>query len=514
MRKQIIIFLLTVLTLTVQGQVSKKVPEHIVNHKMNMDVPLPEPSFEIDSTTVRLHILNWNAAETFTNTACLTTMSFFPYMAENYTSSISNDGIAIIRFLQKGTSRACISINNAFSKKFYLYPGETADIYIDLQRMAETSQNYMSKKIETSNCFFNQKDTLKAEQIERHIIVEEYGFDKQPCLWFEGHYADLNTALHRYMPFTNGFGWDMNFEKNLTLNQPLANTYVEEMIKWHDYLKQHIAQDTRLPLCAKQLCSLAIDIQAEQLLWGNAQVLDIIAAQKDGAAIGDYIDNRPLTEQQIALFHSLGTNTNYRAYFSSMDLPDSKKEWDAVSGNNPCDYLHDMRIVKSYPRHIELYGKLQDGAMKNVKMQYFHKICQQLETAQVGIEHYTYSDILEDIKHRYKGKVVLIDFWATWCHGCIVSMKAMEELKDSTLKHPELAFVYLTDQTSSPDRWQEYRKKIRGEHILANEQQMEELKKCFNIQYLPTYIIMNREGQCREVSKERVEEELLKELNK
>ena len=53
-----------------------------------------------------------------------------------------------------------------------------------------------------------------------------------------------------------------------------------------------------------------------------------------------------------------------------MDLPDSKKEWDAVSGNNPCDYLHDMRIVKSYPRHIELYGKLQDGAMKNVKMQY------------------------------------------------------------------------------------------------------------------------------------------------
>ena len=130
MRKQIIIFLLTVLTLTVQGQVSKKVPEHIVNHKMNMDAPLPEPSFEIDSTTVRLHILNWNAVETSTNTACLTTMSFFPYMAENYTSSISNDGIAIIRFLQKGTSRANISINNAFSKEFYLYPGETADIYI------------------------------------------------------------------------------------------------------------------------------------------------------------------------------------------------------------------------------------------------------------------------------------------------------------------------------------------------------------------------------------------------
>ena len=114
MRKQIIIFLLTVLTLTVKGQVSKKVPEHIVNHKMNMDVPLPEPSFDIDSTTVRLHILNWNAAKASTKEACLTINSFFPYMAENYTSSISNDGIAIIRFLQKGTSRANISINNAF----------------------------------------------------------------------------------------------------------------------------------------------------------------------------------------------------------------------------------------------------------------------------------------------------------------------------------------------------------------------------------------------------------------
>ena len=85
MRKQIIIFLLTVLTLTVQGQVSKKVPERIINHKMNMDAPLPEPSFDIDSTTVRLHILNWNAAKASTKEACLTPQEaakFFPIYKE------------------------------------------------------------------------------------------------------------------------------------------------------------------------------------------------------------------------------------------------------------------------------------------------------------------------------------------------------------------------------------------------------------------------------------------------
>ena len=59
------------------------------------------------------------------------------------------------------------------------------------------------------------------------------------------------------------------------------------------------------------------------------------------------------------------------------------------------------------------------------------------------------------------------------------------------LKHPDLAFVYLTDHTSPADRWQDYRKRIRGEHLRVNEQQMDALQKRFHIQVWPTYILMD-----------------------
>ena len=512
-KKTIITALLTLVAMAGQAQIPTDLPEYVKKHQMDMEAPLPEPSFEMDTTTVRVHILNWEAGKTPTKMACLGVASFFPYIADNHTGFTDADGVAIVRFLQRGTSMVSLSVGDGFSKHFYLWPGETADVYVDVERMTKASRSYRKWQMQPKD-YFGQKDTLTAEQINRQVIIEENGFDQQPALWFEGRYGDLNTALHRYIPFIDGYGWDISFERQLTLNRPLAPTYADGMLVWHDHLKELIQADTRLPLCAKQFCSLAIDIQAEHMLWGNTQMLDAIAARKDGVSLSKYVEERLLTEQQIARFRSLGTNTNYRAYFRSLDLTHitTPKFWDAISGDNPCDYIHDMRIVQGYPHHIELYGSLPEGAMKGVRMPYFHKLCQQLEAAQEGIEHEVYSDVIEDLQRRYRGKVVLIDFWATWCHGCIVAMNAMEPEKDAKFNHPDLAFVYITDHTSPADRWQDYRNRIRGEHLRVNEQQMDALQRRFHITVWPTYILMDRRGRLRELPHNHVEDEILKEL--
>ena len=60
----------------------------------------------------------------------------------------------------------------------------------------------------------------------------------------------------------------------------------------------------------------------------------------------------------------------------------------------------------------------------------------------------------------------------------------------------------------------DYRKRIRGEHLRVNEQQMDALQKRFHIQVWPTYILMDRQGRFRELPHNHVEEELLKELEK
>lgn len=372
-RKTVITLLLALVSMTGRGQAPAGLPEHIKNHKMDMEASLPQPSFEIDTTTVRVHILNWEAGKTSAKMVCLVVSSFFPYIAENHTGFTDEDGVATIHFLQRGTSMAQLSIDDGYSKSFYLWPGEKADVYVNVEHMTKASREFMKRKMERKDDGFGQKDTLTTEQINRQIITEECGFEKQPCLWFEGRYADLNTALHRYLPFVDGYGWDLSYERQLSLNSPLAPIYADGMLTWYNYQKQRIMEDARLPLCAKQLCSHALDVLAENLLWGNVQMLDGIAARKDGVSPDKYVEERPLTEQQIARFRSLGTNTNNRAYFRSLDLTNitMPKYWDAISDDNPCDYIHDMRIVQGYPRHIELYGSLPEGAMNDVRMPYF-----------------------------------------------------------------------------------------------------------------------------------------------
>jgi len=40
----------------------------------------------------------------------------------------------------------------------------------------------------------------------------------------------------------------------------------------------------------------------------------------------------------------------------------------------------------------------------------------------------------------YRGKIVVIDLWATWCKPCIASFPAMEKL---TKKHPDIVFLFI-----------------------------------------------------------------------
>ena len=120
--------------------------------------------------------------------------------------------------------------------------------------------------------------------------------------------------------------------------------------------------------------------------------------------------------------------------------------------------------------------------------------------------------ILEDLQRRYQGKVLLINFWATWGRGSVMALNAMEPLKDTTLNHPDLAFVYLTDETSPFEHWQDKRKHIRGEHFRISTEQMKVLKDYFHIEVLPTYILMDSKGRFRQLTEAYVVDELLKEL--
>jgi thiol-disulfide isomerase/thioredoxin len=103
-------------------------------------------------------------------------------------------------------------------------------------------------------------------------------------------------------------------------------------------------------------------------------------------------------------------------------------------------------------------------------------------------------DILQTILDRYKGKVVLIDLWATWCGPCRAGHKAMAPMKEQ-MKGQNIQFVYITSPSSPLNAWQEMIKDIDGDHYYLTKEQYDYILNHFESEGIPTYAIYNISGE-------------------
>lgn len=102
--------------------------------------------------------------------------------------------------------------------------------------------------------------------------------------------------------------------------------------------------------------------------------------------------------------------------------------------------------------------------------------------------------LLDAIIDRYKGKVIYIDFWATWCGPCRNAIKKIAPLKEE-MKNDNVVFLYLTGESSPKKVWENSIPDIRGEHYRLSNSQWEYICKHFEINTIPHYMIVDKYGK-------------------
>ena len=92
----------------------------------------------------------------------------------------------------------------------------------------------------------------------------------------------------------------------------------------------------------------------------------------------------------------------------------------------------------------------------------------------------------------YRGKIVFLNFWATWCAACVVEMPAMEKLH-RRLKDKDFAMVAINMQESDAQVKAFFeRLKLSFTALLDSNG---EVAAAFAVNALPTTFILDKEGR-------------------
>ena len=342
-------------------------------------------------------------------------------------------------------------------------------------------------------------------------ILMKVTSDNKPFVTFKGYMAktnmDLINAYDTFKSFKDG--------DNTYLKVKECNTKEERLQCLQDIFDQRVAAINKFKCTKAAKDLMCMTAEEDFVKWSRQFELQFsqYKLDDDGTVImtQENIYEKMQKNKDLLALTDEERNYTYK-YLDEPASPCCLAFWQSGASYDPNEreknaYNADLRalsFIMSTDREILIKSTLngmENEDCKNVYHEYQaeqQRIAKELASQEsVFIKKFddvAPENILQTILDRYKGKVVLIDIWATWCGPCKAGHQMMAPWKQE-LKGKNIQFIYITSSTSPLATWQEMIKNIDGDHYYLTREQYNYVLQHYESEGIPTYAIYDAQGQ-------------------
>ena len=373
------------------------------------------------------------------------------------------------------TVAACISdLYKSYPGMVMIDPGSETDIYID-PRVTTAAQ-------------MTARDSL--------FVRPKYGFDN-------GKYAALNsksqeTSKYILRPYDAAHpiaSWNAT-----------ADEYADSVLSKRSALLESLKR-SELPAGVKKFVAAEIDAAALAAMTNARHVLGnsyYHTHQEARSVPQDSIQGIPGDEQLARVAEAIDLeNPLLMLYADYVDALDT--DWSRLKSSAQTDDMRKFRRLyhaakngKLTQAQIEEAEAMSDPYYADALKKRQHDAIEamaELKKMVQPVPDVSADKLMEAIVAPHKGKVVLIDLWNTWCGPCRMALQHMEPIKSRELADEDMVWIYIADTSSDVTQYTEMLPEIKGLHYMLEGDQIAAIRKQFEVDGIPYYILVDRNGK-------------------
>ena len=456
-----------------------KLPDNAKVHSIDMNAELPIPNTEFGKATFKGQILEYK--KDFMDALTLYVAGAVTSIEENEIK-VNDDGTFSKEINILGTVPAFVYVFGSMID-LYLEPGQVTELIINTRELTRQRSRLLRDKKPAGEAIFinGPLASLSQEMNKNKVNIQLLGsYEEVADLDMNGFKKLILGKKAKGLEDINAAPISKAAKQVNTINAEISAIQLilqgDQLIKTATALKNKLSNQE----VSEYINSTKIDIPEDYY-----DVFDQVAMLNTSQAVyaKGYanITQIPSDKQKEMFIKAWGTDKGF--FFNTVN---AKRIYRGIKDFNPLTKEQEEQLA-TFPESYRLMFKLaNENLLRTIEEQ-------KLKTGYIVNEIPQVPDdkLFDAIVSKYKGKVILVDFWATWCVPCLAANKTMAPMKEEM---KDVVYLYLTGETSPIGTWKMMIPDIHGEHYRVSGAQWTYIMNSFGIAGIPTYYIVDVHG--------------------